>query len=307
VRIGSEDYQVDFYSMADILKIMCKYTGEKTNNVDIDIAFQIYVPFHFNLDLRSGGGDIKIVNMKGHFKGGIGGGDIVLNRLAGTVEMGTGGGNIYVHDSHLNGRVSTGGGRVEIKGNEGDLRGFSGGGPVVYENAGEPLRMKASGDDLFVDSAPQGAVLETAGGDIVVKSARKFVRAGTAGGNIQLDSVDGYIVASTASGSVQGTIVADADTEADHHCEIGAIDGDVILKVPKDLPMTFDLRLAFTKGNAGRYTIHSDFPLQITSTNEWDYSSGAPRKYIYGTGSTGDGKNLIKIRVLDGNIYLRTR
>ena len=68
--------------------------------------------------------------------------------------------------------------------------------------------------------------------------------------------------------------------------------------------MEIDITLQYTK-DSRKPKIVSDFRIDEEETTEWDHHDGSPRKYIYGTGTVGDGKNRIRIRTINGNVYLR--
>ena len=80
--------------------------------------------------------------------------------------------------------------------------------------------------------------------------------------------------------------------------------GNIELTVPADLSMDFDIILTYTKNSRRSYKIESDFPINIEEQKDWDYSEGTPRKYIYGTGKTGSGKNKVKIETTNGDIRI---
>lgn len=166
------------------------------------------------------------------------------------------------------------------------------------------LRISKAAGAINVEDAPNGALLNTGAGRIHVKSARQFVEADTGSGPIVIDAVDGSVKAVTALGSVSVTMVGDpADGARDVKiiCSIG----DVTLVVPDGLGMDLDLELAYTENAKKEFRIVSDFPLNQNESNEWSSAEGTPRKYIYGLGKIGTGRNRIKIRNINGNIYLK--
>lgn len=95
-------------------------------------AFEIWVPRHMNVDLRSSGGSLAINDLTGEFRGQTGGGSMVIERATGSARLSTGGGNVRVANSELTGTVSTGGGEVLIANVRGGLRASSGSGPVIH-------------------------------------------------------------------------------------------------------------------------------------------------------------------------------
>ena len=71
------------------------------------------------------------------------------------------------------------------------------------------------------------------------------------------------------------------------------------------MSMEFDIEISYTKKSKKNYRIESDFNINIEETQEWKSKWGQKRKYIYGTGVTGDGSNKIKIRTTNGNVYIK--
>ena len=69
--------------------------------------------------------------------------------------------------------------------------------------------------------------------------------------------------------------------------------------------MDLDVELGVTNNAKRDYTIHSDFDIEVETSDNWDYSKGSPRKFVYGTASIGGGANQIKIRTTNGNLEIR--
>jgi DUF4097 and DUF4098 domain-containing protein YvlB len=167
------------------------------------------------------------------------------------------------------------------------------------------LRISKGAGPINVEDAPNGAKLDTGAGKIYVKSARRFVAAGTGNGNIVIDSIDGSVDVATGLGTVSVTMVGDP-AAGERNVKIICSIGDVTLVVPDGLDMDLDLKLAYTNNAKKEFRIVSDFPMNQRVTDEWSSVSGStPRKYIFGTGQVGTGRNRIQIETLNGNIYLK--
>lgn len=272
---------------------------------------EIMVPLKFNLDLHTMGGDIEIDNVEGEISGLTMGGDLDLKYLKGDIALKTMGGDITCRDSDLDGSVNTMGGKVLMRNLVGDVKGSSMGGHVIYENVtsrdgattGDVVNITTMGGDINVNVAPKGAKVSTMGGDIEIRSANEFVRAKTMGGDIEIEEVDGWVKATTMGGSIEVTVIGDPD-RGDRSVSLTSMAGDVELTVPAGLSMELDLELAYTKGNEGDFDIHSDFDFEREETEEWDKNNGSPRRYIYGKGSVKGGKHRIRIKTINGDIYL---
>lgn len=167
------------------------------------------------------------------------------------------------------------------------------------------LRISKGAGPISIEDAPNGAQLKTGAGTIHVKSARRCVEAKTGSGHIMIDAVDGCVRATTGLGTVSVTMVGNpADGERDVEI-IGSI-GDVTLVVPDGLDMDFNLKLAYTDNAKKEFRIVSDFPMNQRVSDQWSSSAeGTPRKYIYGTGQIGTGRNRITIQNINGNIYVK--
>ncbi|MCK4579590.1 MAG: DUF4097 family beta strand repeat protein [Candidatus Marinimicrobia bacterium] len=269
----------------------------------------VKVPEKFNLDFNSMGGDLDITGVQGEFIGETMGGDITLTKVKGEASLRTMGGDIIVRESHLDGKVHTMGGDVTFKDVSGGIDGSTMGGDVSYSNrvAGgqteNEVKISSMGGDIMVDEAPAGVRVRTMGGDIHIRSAGDHVKASTMGGDIAIDEVSGWVKASTMGGDVEVTITGDGvDGQQDVNLESKG--GDIILRVPADLSMDIEIRLGYSNKYRDRYTIQSDFPLDLEESEEWKLFGFEKRKTLIGRGKTGDGRNKIIIETINGNVHL---
>ena len=141
------------------------------------------------------------------------------------------------------------------------------------------------------------------GGDIEIGTVGEYVDAETMGGDITVDEIDGWVKAITMGGDVVVTMTGDPG-KGKRSVEIKSMGGDVDLTVPKGLSMEFDIEIQYTKDADRKPKIVSDFGIDIEETKEWKKKHGTKRKYIYGTGKTGSGKHLIKIRTINGDVHI---
>jgi len=119
------------------------------------------------------------------------------------------------------------------------------------------------------------------------------------GGDIKIDSVDGTVEATSMAGDIAVNLTGDGDVT------LVSMKGDITLVVPAGLSMEVDIQLAYTQNSARNFKIVSDFDIRQEETQQWDNEHGTPRRYIYGRGSIGGGRNKIKIETINGNIYLK--
>lgn len=276
------------------------------------VDLRIRVPARFDLALETMGGTLEIENVRGSLEGSTHGGNLRLSRLQGSVTMSTHGGNITLRDSTVDGSVRTMGGQVLLENVVGDIEGQSMGGDVVYRNVtrgdgsstGKAVHITTMGGDVTVADAPAGAELSTMGGNISVASARQFVKARTMGGSIEVDAIDGWIEATTMGGDVRAVMIGNP-ARGDRHAVIESKSGSIDLTLPAGLDMDLDVEIVFTRNSRRNYEIRSDFPLTITTTPDWTYGQGDPRRIIRGRGRTGSGKNRITIRTINGDVTIR--
>lgn len=288
-----------------------------------NLHFDIYVPEKTDLEFFTNGGGLQLENVEGIFKGKTKGGGISLDRVKGDVKIKTMGGAINVVDSEVDGEIHTMGGSVLVKDVVGDLRATSNGGEVRYLNVrkksggirgpgrdgdeegvtAETVQISSMGGSIDVDEAPDGAIVSTAGGGIDVRAADRFVKARTGGGDISIEIVRGWVNARTGAGDIDVVIEKNGSDDAGVTLITGI--GDVSVTVPPGFSMELDVDLAYTRNSDRDYRIHCDFDFDEERTQEWDYSSGTPRKHIYGTGKIAGGRHTIKITTVNGDVYIK--
>jgi hypothetical protein len=103
-----------------------------------DLRFEIEVPEHFNVDLASAGGEVRIEGVAGEIKGQTGSGSLELRRLSGSVDLQTNRGDVTLRESYVSGRVHTVGGRVLLEDVMGTVAGTSLRGKVTERRVERP-------------------------------------------------------------------------------------------------------------------------------------------------------------------------
>jgi hypothetical protein len=96
-----------------------------------ELRFEIEVPEHFDLDLTSAGGAVRIEGVDGTIKGSTEAGGLELRRLSGSVDLETKSGDVTLRESYVSGRVHTVGGRVLLEDVSGTVAGTSAKGKVT--------------------------------------------------------------------------------------------------------------------------------------------------------------------------------
>jgi hypothetical protein len=95
------------------------------------LQVEIEVPEHFDLDLTSAGGGVRIEGVDGTIKGSTEAGALELRRLSGSVDLETKSGDVTLRESYVSGRVHTVGGRVLLEDVSGTVAGTTAKGKVV--------------------------------------------------------------------------------------------------------------------------------------------------------------------------------
>ncbi len=158
------------------------------------VRVSVEIPPNYSLDIRTGGGNVRVEEVSGGVTVQTAGGSVKLRRVAGSARLRTQGGSIHVEELEGNLRAqSTGGsirgddvaGRVEARTAGGTIHLAAVDGPVEARTAGGGIRVS------FVDE-PEGS-LETGGGSIEVgfpEDAGTDLEARTSGGTIRIDHCD---------------------------------------------------------------------------------------------------------------------
>ncbi len=299
------------------LRLVTRYLGNHTT-YSSDLRIEVRLPQRFNVHLHSAGGAIHLEGLEGDFKGVSLGGKLELTELRGSADLKTLGGDIDVSHSYLSGKVSTNGGNVVVDHVGGGLQAHSLGGQVTnHDNgsagpaaagggsgSGDPVVMSSMGGQLEVEAAPNGADLKTMGGKVHVRQADKFVKAVTMGGDVVIDRVDRRVDATTMAGDVTVTVTGDGAVAGSHAVRLSSNSGALRLTVPADLPVDIDVELYYTRDSRRDYHVHSDFPLKIEESADWDTSHGSPRKLIHATGRQGAATQRIELRTINGDVYI---
>jgi hypothetical protein len=297
---------------------------KRGNDVEITSEFQhrsrntrsnakliVNLPQKYNVDFNTMGGAVIIENVEGNTEGKTMGGAINLKQLKGTVNTETMGGAISLSNSEVDGTVKTMGGAVNLENVKGDVDASTMGGAVRQTNvqgrdkSGKGVKISTMGGPIEVDQAPNGAHLKTMGGKIHVNKAAKFVYAETMGGEVSIDEIDGGVEASTMGGDVDVKMVGDPKV-GERNVSLSSKGGDITLTVPAELPMDIDIKIIVSdEDNYNKYKIVSDFPVKEEKVGDWKEFSGSDSNYIKGKGTVNGGGNKIKIRTVNGDVYLK--
>ncbi len=93
--------------------------------------FEVSVPRHFNIAIKSAGGPLTIRGVDGTFRGAIASGGITIDSAQGLAELSTDAGEVTIADSRLAGSVHTAAGGVALTGVTGGVSGSAGDVPTA--------------------------------------------------------------------------------------------------------------------------------------------------------------------------------
>lgn len=137
----------------------------------IRVKYEIDVPRNFNLDLKTGGGDILVLDINGEINLKTSGGDITCEEIRGNIVATTSGGDIELINHVGNVDVKTSGGDIDIKTSNGKINATTSGGDITVNYLGENkgINLRTSGGDVVVkipESLKADLELRTSGGSI---------------------------------------------------------------------------------------------------------------------------------------------
>jgi hypothetical protein len=311
----SEESRIEFTFNQDgnDVEITSDYV-EKHNHNSSRAKLVLQVPLKYDVKFFTMGGSVKMEYVDGQITGKTMGGELDFSNLKGYLDVTTMGGEITIKDSEVDGAAHTMGGAVLLENIKGDVDATSMGGKVRQVNVqgknksiGKEVNISTMGGEIDVDKAPNGAKLKTMGGEITINQAGIFADVETMGGNIDIKEINGWVKAKTMGGDIEVKMTGNPE-EGKRDVTLTSMGGDITLTVPNELSMDIEIEIAYTRNSDMDFEdckIVSDFPTKEERSTKWERSHGSPRKYITATGTTGDGKNKIKIKTINGNVYLK--
>src|ERR1035437_5498246 len=242
----------------------------------------------------TGGGWVKLDDLDGSVKITSGGGNVEAGRLGADFSLTTGGGDVHIKNVAGQARVNIGGGRVYI----GSAKGASiqtGAGNIEVRECSGDLGASSGGGNLILGYVSGAVQAETTGGSVHLDSARGRVQVTTGGGSVELRNLSQGAQVETGAGGITAEFVGKRGSFTDSSLHTAA--GDVIVYLPKDLPVTVHASSDMATGHG----IASEFSgLRITKEG----SNFAPRS-MYAEGSLNGGGPGLKVRTIMGQIDFR--
>ena len=250
-----------------------------------DADFELFIPQKFNVELKSTGGDIQILNnIEGEVRINTAGGDITTKSISGEISFHTSGGDIKSGDFIGEVKISTQGGDIEtgsIKGGKrakiltygGDIKlGFietslelqTYGGTVSIKDSKGDAKIVTYGGNIRAGNMEGDIMMNTYGGNIIAEKCLGSIEAETAGGNIRLKFVDGEVSAKTASGN----ITLNLKPSKDGRSELQSSHGRIILGIIEGSSATIKAEISFHGWWDEEYRIDSDFEAESYNKDE---------------------------------------
>lgn len=309
-----DEVVVDAESYSGGVELYTEFDGWGNNNNGIRLECQIMVPQKYNVEFKTNGGGVDLINIEGELEGETMGGSLDLSKLKGNLSLSTMGGSIDLDDSDVDGKVSTMGGSIDMNNVIGNVSAKTMGGSISQRNvkgrdgSGGGVEISTMGGSIDIDEAPDGVNVSTMGGSIEANKVKKFIIAKTMGGSIKISEIDGWAKASTMGGDVEVYMTGDPD-EGRRDVDLSSMGGDIELYVPEGLSMEFDIEIKMDGFQDG-YQIISDFPVETEvrkrgRDDDDDYWGDGRYSVLRGTGEVNGGKNKIKIRTVNGDVYVK--
>lgn len=267
------------------------------------------VPATFDLDLRTGAGEIGIKgSITGEVRTSTGGGDVAVGKTTGSVQVQTAGGDIQTEEVNGDVRLNTAGGGVSVKAVAGQAEIMTAGGDMIIGSIGKTLRASTAGGDVRLESVGNDCDVSTAGGSISVGTCTGRTSLRTSGGDIDLRSAKGNLSVSTAGGtinlrSVQGSVRArssagdmnvNLDPAVGESSAISTGAGNIVLTISGEANATIEARSPVFPGSDEEGGVRSDFPVVKKKGEQVEVKIGA-------------GSHRIQLETRMGEIVIRKK
>jgi hypothetical protein len=183
---------------------------------DYDVQWNIRVPSHYNVDVRTSGGSIDLGDIGGTTEAHTSGGGIKAGKLAGKSNLYTSGGGIRIAGATSEVIAHTSGGGIEVGDTTGNVEVKTSGGSITLSRVGGSVVAHTSGGGIRVDDAMGAVDASTSGGSITARLSRQ------PRGDSRL---------ATSGGSVTVSIAGGVGVELDAHASGGGVSSDLPITV----------------------------------------------------------------------------
>ena len=269
-----KNLDVQIIHEASDVKIEAKFIGsakrwQKRKN-DLDVQFDILVPRHYNLDLKTACDDISVVNVTGDvnvetFRAGL-----RLQEITGRIDGVTSLGNIDLKAFNGDAVLQTTAGNIGIADGTGDVKTKTSGGNLQVVQVIGAVNGRASGGNIILRGCTGGADLKNAGGSIEVEN-------------------DGPVLAKNAGGSIRCHL-QEVSANQSLLLDLETTGGSINVSLVPDIAAT-------VKAKVLSGSVTTEFPVTVEA------SGTVKPDQLQGT--INGGGPLLKLRSVGGNIILR--
>ena len=256
------------------VKIEAKFIGNakrwKQRKNDLDVQFDILVPRHYNLDLKTACDDISVANMTGDVK-------------AETFSAG-------LRFQDITGRIDgvTSVGDINLKGFNGDVTLQTKSGDIALEDGTGDVKVKTAGGNLQISDVAGAVNGKTSGGGITLRGCKGGADLKTAGGGIEVEN-DGPVLAKTTGGSIRCQL-QEASSSQNLLLDLETAGGGINVLLVPDIAATVEAKVL-----GGSVT--TEFPVVA------EMEGSVKLDQLHGT--INGGGSLLRLRSIGGNIILR--
>lgn len=278
------------------------------------VTLTLNIPKDYSLDVTTGAGNIQTDDVDGRVSLYTAGGNISAGNIGGPARLiSESGGHISVRDVAGNLTANTGGGHITTGVIAGNASLHTAGGHIHVASIRGIARLETGGGNITLQHSGTELMADTAGGEIDVGEASGLVRATTGSGGIRvvrlsgptdLQSTGGSIYLTQVDSSVKATAMVGGitawftpSTKAGAPCELQSNDGDIVVYLPRQMPVTIDGQIQM--GYDHRVIVDPAFPLKVS----YDTTATGERM-LHVRGSLNGGGEVIHLRTVAGNIRL---
>lgn len=258
---------------ASDVKIDAKFKGPqrqwRKSKECLDIRFDIVVPRHYSLDLKTSGEDISAADITGDVNAKTSGGGLRFQNITGRIDGKTSGGNIDLKAFNGDTILKTSGGNIMLETGTGDVKAKTSGGNLQFTDVTGAVNGQTSGGSITMRGSSGGAEMKTAGGSIEVEN-------------------DGPILAKTTGGSIRCQLQK-VSTSQNLLLDLETMGGGINVSVVPDIAAMVEAKVL---GGA----VTTELPVTV---------EGGPVRPDQLRGTINGGGPLLKLFSVGGNIILR--
>ena len=213
-------YDLNFESSGGVARVTArKKTFQWFSN--IHLHFEVTVPSQTRVNVKTGGGSIKVSSLQGAQDLHTSGGSIEATDVQGDVLARTSGGSVRIQNVQGGADLGTSGGSITVNSLSGTLQANTSGGPIRIDGVGGRVNAHTSGGSInatFARGNNQGGELGTSGGSIHVNldpAANLNIDASTSGGSVSTD-LKVSVIGTISHSKLHGTLGSGGPTLALH-------------------------------------------------------------------------------------------